>query len=194
VAPARRMTHPAEPRIRLMPSLPVPMPPPDASDDSPYFTLTVAQAAERTGMSPATVRQAIRAGRLPAVKFREGWHLRPRDVDAFKAGVLSGREDTRSMAVGATPVAPAKAWVVYRRALKDDLFGAIGVCTEAEWAAIRRAAEGVLTLIRGGLPSEQEAERVARLETAAHPAHGGRGTRVGSWAALDTRPREGNEE
>jgi hypothetical protein len=144
-------------------------------------------------MSPATVRQAIRAGRLPAVKFREGWHLRPRDVDAFKARVLSDGDDSRSVD-DHPPAAPARTWVVYRRALKDDPFGAIGVCTEAEWAVMSRAAEGVLSLIQGGLPSEPEAERIARVATAAHPSHGGRSTRARAWGTLDTRRRPQNDE
>jgi hypothetical protein len=52
-------------------------------------------------------------------------------------------------------------WVVY----KSDLAGPVGpnaVCEQAEWDAMRLAAPGCHALIRRGIGSEAEAERVAR--------------------------------
>jgi hypothetical protein len=66
----------------------------------------------------------------------------------------------------------AKTWVVYRRPIKDDPIGLVGVCTDAEWVAMDREAPGVLILVRAGLPTEGEAERVARAEASARPPQG----------------------
>ena len=65
----------------------------DAPDDgSPFLSLTTAQAAERMGITPTAVLEAILAGRLPAVRHQEDWRLRTRDVDAYQVWVLTKRE------------------------------------------------------------------------------------------------------
>ena len=50
--------------------------------------LTVAQAAERIQVHPETVREWLRAGRLPGTLLsrRAGWRVRERDVERFLAG------------------------------------------------------------------------------------------------------------
>jgi hypothetical protein len=64
--------------------------------------------------------------------------------------------------------------------------GSVGVCTETEWAAMDRAAPGLLTLVRAGIPNEGEAERVARQTAAAVPSQAAQGKRP-PRAALDQR-------
>lgn len=66
----------------------------------------------------------------------------------------------------------AKTWVVYRRPMKDDPVGPFCVCTGAEWAAMDRAAPGLLALVWAGISTEREAERLARGAAAAGPGSG----------------------
>lgn len=67
---------------------------------------------------------------------------------------------------------PLEAWVVY----KMNLAGAEGpnaVCEQAEWEEMERANPGHHKLIKEAIPSEPEAERLARESpggTAAKPA------------------------
>jgi hypothetical protein len=53
-------------------------------------------------------------------------------------------------------------WVVYRVTLKGQADGPNAVCEQAEWEALERDRPGVHTLIRAGIASEGEAERLAR--------------------------------
>src|SRR5690349_14822108 len=53
-------------------------------------------------------------------------------------------------------------WVVYRMALTGGPAGRNAVCTQAEWDAIEFGRPGRHTLIRSGIGSEGEAERLAR--------------------------------
>ena len=57
-----------------------------------------------------------------------------------------------------------RSWVVYRMALCSGVFGGNVVCEEREWDVLERARPGFHVLIRNGIGSEQEAEklRVAR--------------------------------
>lgn len=56
--------------------------------DRASYTLTVAEAAERIGVTPDAVRKAIRAKRLPA-SHRQGTYLiDPRDADTYRDLVL----------------------------------------------------------------------------------------------------------
>lgn len=53
-------------------------------------------------------------------------------------------------------------WVVYQAAVKGQPTGPNAVCDQAAWDALEAAAPGHNRLIRAGLTSEGEAERLAR--------------------------------
>jgi hypothetical protein len=53
------------------------------------------------------------------------------------------------------------AWVVYKSRLAGD-HGPNAVCAQADWDALQRAEPGLHTLLRSGVASEAEAERLAR--------------------------------
>ena len=53
-------------------------------------------------------------------------------------------------------------WVVYRMTLPKQAVGGNVVCEQAEWDAIELGRPGRHTLIRSGIGSEGEAERLAR--------------------------------
>jgi hypothetical protein len=52
-------------------------------------------------------------------------------------------------------------WVVYRSHLAGE-HGGNAVCEQAEWDAMEAASPGQHTLLRSGIASEAEAERLAR--------------------------------
>ena len=52
-------------------------------------------------------------------------------------------------------------WVVYRSHLAGE-HGGNAVCEQAEWDAMEAASPGQHTLLRSGVASEAEAERLAR--------------------------------
>jgi hypothetical protein len=53
-------------------------------------------------------------------------------------------------------------WVVYERHIDGKTHAPKGVCPQAEWDAMKVADPGRYTLVRSGIPSEAEAERLAR--------------------------------
>ena len=53
-------------------------------------------------------------------------------------------------------------WVVYRMTVHGKDSGMNAVCEQSEWDAMERAQPGYHTLVRAGIPSEGEAERLAR--------------------------------
>jgi hypothetical protein len=53
-------------------------------------------------------------------------------------------------------------WVVYAVPTADPATAPRAVCTAAEWAALERDRPGVYSLVRAGIPTEPEAERLAR--------------------------------
>jgi hypothetical protein len=53
-------------------------------------------------------------------------------------------------------------WVVYQSAVKGQPTGPNAVCDQAEWEVMEATAPGTNRLIRGGIRSEGEAERLAR--------------------------------
>ena len=55
-----------------------------------------------------------------------------------------------------------QSWVVYRVTIKGQTAGPNAVCEQAEWEAMERDRPGLHTLIRAGITSEGEAERLAR--------------------------------
>jgi hypothetical protein len=65
-------------------------------------------------------------------------------------------------------------WVVYFKALEGKLAGARAVCGQAEWDAMERAKPGALTLIRGGIRNETEAELLARGTSGDRPSQSNR--------------------
>jgi len=54
------------------------------------------------------------------------------------------------------------AWVVYRMTIYGKPSETNSVCEQVEWDAMERAQPGHHTLIQAGIPSETEAERLAR--------------------------------
>ena len=52
-------------------------------------------------------------------------------------------------------------WVVYQ-AVQGDQLGIRSVCTQSEWPAIEARRPGVNQLVREGIVSETEAEKLAR--------------------------------
>jgi len=53
-------------------------------------------------------------------------------------------------------------WVVYRMTLSSNLTGGNVVCEQREWDQIERIRPGFHLLIRSGIATEQEAEKLAR--------------------------------
>jgi hypothetical protein len=54
------------------------------------------------------------------------------------------------------------AWVVYQIGIREKTAGLNAVCEQSEWDAMELARPAYHTLIRGGILSETEAERLAR--------------------------------
>ena len=55
-----------------------------------------------------------------------------------------------------------ESWVVYQMPVKGRETGMNAVCESGEWEAMQAAQPGILTLVRSGIASEGEAERLAR--------------------------------
>jgi hypothetical protein len=53
-------------------------------------------------------------------------------------------------------------WVVYQAAVKGQDVGPNAICEQAEWDAMEASTPGQHRLIRSGIMSEGEAERLAR--------------------------------
>jgi hypothetical protein len=53
-------------------------------------------------------------------------------------------------------------WVVYRMTLYPGGYGGNVVCGRREWDALERARPGFHLLVRAGIGTEQEAEKLAR--------------------------------
>ena len=56
---------------------------------------------------------------------------------------------------------PVEVWVVYKSRHAGD-HGPNAVCEQAEWDAMEMAEPGLHTLLRSGVASEAEAEKLAR--------------------------------
>jgi hypothetical protein len=56
----------------------------------------------------------------------------------------------------------AVSWVVYLMTVHGKPSGMNAVCEGSEWEAMERAQPGYHTLIKAGIPSESEAEKLAR--------------------------------
>jgi hypothetical protein len=56
----------------------------------------------------------------------------------------------------------AVSWVVYLMTVKKNAAGMNAVCEQSEWDAMELAKPGLHTLVRSGIASEAEAERLAR--------------------------------
>ena len=54
------------------------------------------------------------------------------------------------------------AWVVYRMTPKGKMTGGNVVCEQEEWNAIETSQPGLHTLVRAGIATEEEAEKLAR--------------------------------
>jgi hypothetical protein len=53
-------------------------------------------------------------------------------------------------------------WVVYKMTLHGKPLGVNAVCEQAEWDAMKASWPGYHTLVRSGIASEGQAERLAR--------------------------------
>jgi hypothetical protein len=53
-------------------------------------------------------------------------------------------------------------WVVYQMTVSGQPSGRNAVCEQAEWDAMEAERPGYHTLVRAGIPTEGEAERLAR--------------------------------
>jgi len=53
-------------------------------------------------------------------------------------------------------------WVVYLMTVHGKPSGMNAVCEQGEWEEMERAQPGYHTLVRSGIPSETEAEKLAR--------------------------------
>ena len=78
-------------------------------------------------------------------------------------------------------------WAVYLMPVKGSPDGLRGVCPQAEWEALDRAKPGVLTLIQGHLPSEAQAEQLARGRSGEKPTRAARDAAL--VAASEARAR-----
>jgi hypothetical protein len=58
-------------------------------------------------------------------------------------------------------------WVVYRLNIPGQIIKANAVCEQKEWEALERARPGRRILLRADIPSEAEAEQLARTLKAA---------------------------
>ena len=56
----------------------------------------------------------------------------------------------------------AVSWVVYQVSIDGKTAGRNAVCSQAEWDALELAKPGQHVLVRSGIASEAEAERLAR--------------------------------
>ena len=57
---------------------------------------------------------------------------------------------------------PDGSWVVYQITVKGQELTMNAVCEQAEWDAMEKAQPGHHTLVRAGIASESEAEKLAR--------------------------------
>lgn len=60
-------------------------------------------------------------------------------------------------------------WVVYRRTIHKQQVGSVAICEQSEWDEMELASPGYHTLIREGIPSETEAENLARIQPGVTP-------------------------
>jgi hypothetical protein len=61
-------------------------------------------------------------------------------------------------------------WVVYRTPVQGKAGGMTALCSQQEWEEMDRTQPGRYTLIRAGIASEGEAERLARSTPPLPPA------------------------
>ena len=60
------------------------------------------------------------------------------------------------------PKSRGVSWVVYQVSIDGKTAGRNAVCSQAEWDAMEQAQPGQHVLVRSGIASEAEAERLAR--------------------------------
>jgi hypothetical protein len=83
-------------------------------------------------------------------------------------------------------------WAVYRTPVRGCAEGLRGVCPQDEWEALDRAKPGVYVLIQGHLPSEGQAEQLARGRSGEKPDRAAR--YAASLAAAEARLAAGRPE
>lgn len=66
-------------------------------------------------------------------------------------------------------MAPRVSWVVYRMSPLQSPIAGIVVCQQNEWESMEKARPGYHTIIQGGIPSEAEAEKLARSHSQMRP-------------------------
>lgn len=60
------------------------------------------------------------------------------------------------------PTRTVVAWVIYRMAAKGKMAGGNVVCEQEEWNALEASQPGQHILLRAGIATEEEAEKLAR--------------------------------
>jgi len=88
------------------------------------------------------------------------------------------------------PMTPT--WVVYVVPLGGGPGGPRAVCRQAEWEALERDRPGVYTLVRAGIPTEGEAERLARGSAGASRPRPFKPRLFERLRERDTRPATGD--
>lgn len=76
----------------------------------PGTTLAVEEVARRLGRHPDTIREDLRAGRLPGVKIGRSWRVVAADLDAHLKRTTKAKRQDKAR------VAEAKAWMAAERA------------------------------------------------------------------------------
>ena len=71
-----------------------------------------------------------------------------------------------------------RSWVVYRMTLHGGAFGGNVVCEQREWDELERARPGFHMLVRAGIETEQEAEKLARGTAGDSPSRKPSGRKV----------------
>lgn len=61
------------------------------------------------------------------------------------------------------------AWVVYRMSLQKNPHGGVAICGQEEWDQMQLAQPCSHILIQGGITSEVEAEKLARIQPGVTP-------------------------
>jgi hypothetical protein len=69
-------------------------------------------------------------------------------------------------------MAKSEGWAVYWMPMKAGEEPVRAICAQAEWEAMDRAKPGYYTLIQGNMPSEGQAERLARGKSGETPPRG----------------------
>jgi hypothetical protein len=83
-------------------------------------------------------------------------------------------------------MAAEASWVVYRMTLPNGEAPRMAVCRQDEWDAMERSRPGRHALVRAGIPTESEAEQLARGTSGDAAPRGGRRPPTGPGSVAAT--------